>query len=81
MKMNIKVINRGKKVILRLRGYLDGSSAWEIIRKVDNYKNKQITLDFSGIRDVHTFGWHTLKARIGKRVILQGINFQILREL
>ncbi len=79
--MNIRVINRGKRVILRLRGYLDGSSAWEIIRKVNSYKDKQITLDFSEIRDVHSFGWHTLRSRIGKGVILQGIDFQVLREL
>ena len=79
--MNIKVINHGKGVILRLRGYLDGSSAWEIIRRVNSYRDKEITLDFSEIRDIHSFGWHTLKSRIRKRVILQGIDFKILREL
>lgn len=79
--MNIKVINCGKKVILKLRGYLDGSSAWEIVRKVDNYKDKQVTLDFSGIRDVHTFGWHTFKSKIGTGVTLQGMDFRLFREL
>ncbi len=79
--MRIRVINRGKKVILKLRGHLDGSSAWEIIRKVNSYNDKEITLDFSEIRHIHTFGWHTLKSKIGTGVTFQGIDFQVLREL
>ena len=64
---------------MRLRGYLDGSFAWEIVRKVENYKDKEVVLDFKEIRHVHAFGWDTLKTRIGSKVIFQNIDVQILK--
>ena len=77
--MNIRVINSGEKIVMKLSGYLDAFFAWEIVRKVENYKDKEVVLDFKEIRHVHAFGWDALKARIGPKVIFQNIDVQILK--
>jgi len=77
--MRIRAINRGEKVIVRLKGNLDGSFAWEMLRKVETYKDKEVVLDFKEIRHLHAFGWHTLKARIGPKVTFQHIDSEMLK--
>ena len=78
--MNIRVINSGEKIVMKLSGYLDALFAWEIIRKVENCKDKEVILDFKEIRHVQAFGWDALKARIGPKLALQNIEFQTLKK-
>ncbi|UCG66214.1 MAG: hypothetical protein JSW12_04050 [Deltaproteobacteria bacterium] len=47
--MNIRVIDSGGKIVMKLSGYLDALFAWQIVRKVENYKGKEVVLDFKGI--------------------------------
>ncbi|HIC90972.1 MAG TPA: hypothetical protein EYP21_02710 [Syntrophaceae bacterium] len=69
----IRVVNQNKKIVFKLRGDLDGSSAAMILGKLEDYQGLPLVLDFSKVRKYHPFGLHTLKWVEGKDVIIKGL--------
>lgn len=71
----IRVVNLNRKIVFKLRGDLDGSSAFMILRKMKDYQGLPVILDFSGVRKYYPFGLHVLNKRLErKRVVIKDLN-------
>jgi len=69
----IDVTRQNRSILFKLHGDLNGSSACEVLRRMENYKGSAlIILDFSRIRKCHPFGIDILKKGIRKEVIIKG---------
>ena len=63
------------RIYMRLRGEFDGSSAYQLVRKLnDQQKNiKKITLDTSALKTINSFGLDLFLSNI-KRLQNQGVD-------
>jgi len=69
----IKVVNQDKKIVFKLRGDVDGSSAAMILGALENYEGLPVILDFNEVRKYYPFGLHILKWVERKRLIIKGL--------
>jgi len=69
----IRVVNQNKKIVFKLRGDVDGSSAAMILGKMEDYEGFPVILDFSEVRKYYPFGLHILKWVERKGVIIKGL--------
>ena len=62
------------RMYLRLRGEFDGSSAYQLLRMINDERNsfRKITLDTSALRNIHPFGLDLFLSNI-KRLQNQGV--------
>jgi len=70
----IRVVNHNKKIVFRLRGDVDGSSAAMILGKMEDYEGLPVILDFSEVRKYHPFGLHILNKWVERKgVVIKGL--------
>lgn len=69
----IKVVNQNKKIVFKLRGNVDGSSAAMILGKMEDYEGLPVILDFSKVKQYHPFGLNILKWVERKGLVIKGL--------
>ena len=66
-KFHISRARRDRYWELRLLGCFDGTSAWELRRAMGKLRRSALTLDFSGVSELHDFGLAVLAAHFVSR--------------
>lgn len=66
MRFHCETVRKGGVLQLRMRGILDGSSAWEVRHLLDSEEADEVVLDMQGLVEVWDFGAAVLAAGLRK---------------
>jgi hypothetical protein len=69
----MRVVSQNKRIIFKLQGDVDGSSAALILGALENYQGLPVTLDFTKVRKCHPFGLNILKRAARKGTVMRGL--------